>query len=206
MSTPEKKPTKQERVDAELVKTFSANNEKLPAMSSSDEDPALTRLKEAYASVISAQKRTIKVAIEFGAILYEVKQQLNHGDWSKYIEDNYNFLKFGTRVASSYMRIYDYRDRVGECRSIREADTLIQSIIAGELPGPTEKEINPPPKKITPEAILILRKRLKKEGKSSLKKREISELKKYLDDIINSKTQKFNDSIKPIQEERDLLE
>ncbi|EMO89141.1 DUF3102 domain-containing protein [Leptospira noguchii] len=108
-------------------------------------DPTINQLKDLYESVIMAHKRTVRNSIDFGEYLFEVKEKIGHGNFIPYIEKNKAYLGFDRRTASTYLRIYYYRELVKGCKNMAEAVRLIKTQENG-LPQPEQRveiEINP---------------------------------------------------------------
>jgi len=69
----------------------------------------IERLQELHGLVVSSAVKTFEAAIEAGKILTEIKQDLPHGSFTSWCEEN---LPFNIRTAQRYMRCYASRDKL----------------------------------------------------------------------------------------------
>jgi hypothetical protein len=81
-------------------------------------------------------RNAVENAIEMGGILIKMKSNKRHGEWKSYVK---KFMPFSPRMASSYMRMFEDRDKLSSARSISES--------IGLLSTPKEKCISLLPKK-----------------------------------------------------------
>ena len=68
------------------------------------------RINTKHDQVVSGVQNTYKLAIELGGLLANVKEQLPHGEFQRWIEDH---CAFGYRSAADYMRLYEHREDYG---------------------------------------------------------------------------------------------
>ena len=68
------------------------------------------RINTKHDQVVSGVQNTYKLAIELGGLLVNVKEQLPHGEFQRWIEDH---CAFGYRSAADYMRLYEHREDYG---------------------------------------------------------------------------------------------
>lgn len=74
-------------------------------------------------------RKGIDVAMDRGRILTELKPEMRHGEWSKFLR---NELGISPRTATSYMRLYRGRDRLPEyfaSKSAKSADLTISAAV-----------------------------------------------------------------------------
>lgn len=79
-------------------------------------------INELHAQIEQALRESLDNAIQLGALLADVKQQLPHGTFTDWISDN---CTFSSRTARRYMKIHEHRDQLGEADSLGEAYKLI---------------------------------------------------------------------------------
>ena len=63
------------------------------------------RIRELHSNIKNLMKQTLLNAYEIGELLQRKKDELPHGRFNKWVEDNCNFNR---RTASNYMRINEY--------------------------------------------------------------------------------------------------
>ena len=103
------------------------------------------RINEAYEAVASAQKGTLEYAIKTGELLQEAKNNLKHGEWSKWLE--LNCPNIPARTATDYMKLAEHQSRLGPNRQ-RAADLSIRGALRAIKPGPKTRQ---QPKKSKPD-------------------------------------------------------
>ncbi len=67
------------------------------------------KINTLHAEIMQSAKNMLQKIIEAGEMLTFVKQNLKHGTFNKWIEEN---LDVSTRTAQRYMKIYENRDRI----------------------------------------------------------------------------------------------
>ena len=95
------------------------------------------RINEAYEAVASAQKGTLEYAIKTGELLQEAKNNLKHGEWSKWLE--LNCPNIPARTATDYMKLAEHQSRLGPNRQ-RAADLSIRGALRAIKPGPKTRQ------------------------------------------------------------------
>ena len=108
----------------------------MPKIDSDDDllpvpDPA-KEIVRLHAKIQEALRTTLVDAIRAGELLTEQKAKLGHGKWLPWVKSN---LPFTSRTASSYMKLFEERDRL----ETLGADYVGQAYRL--LSGPTEVEV-----------------------------------------------------------------
>jgi len=90
-------------------------------------------------------------AIEIGALLTTVKEELPHGEWLPWLAAN---VPFAERTARNYLRVYQNREKVNR-HGIADLTGAIKLLTAPKAePSPTsEPEEHPPVVEVTPEPV-----------------------------------------------------
>jgi len=69
----------------------------------------IDEIAKLHVEIFGAYKSTLEKAIRIGQLLTEQKQNLRHGEFTSWVENN---LPFSDRTAQIYMRLYSERDRL----------------------------------------------------------------------------------------------
>lgn len=154
------------------------------------------RINELYAEAQGIAGKAVEQLtpkfIEIGELLIEQKEELAHGEWIPWIEDN---LSFGEREARHYMRVARNRKRVSDLPSLRQAVALLtdgSDAEPEEAPSEPEQEDDPNTIKMTREEYM------KEQQDYQLKIREIN--KKKLDSA-NEKYKKALSDLEKLRKE-----
>ena len=76
-----------------------------------------------HSNIESKLKSTVKDAIKLGELLTNVKQELPHGAFLNWIQDNCNFRKSS---AFNYIKLYDYKSKIPLVGNLPDAYKQIQ--------------------------------------------------------------------------------
>lgn len=74
--------------------------------------------------IVDSAKNTIAMVIEIGEDLVRVKEELPHGSFTAWIDQN---MPFKIRTAQNYMRVYLNNDEVGEVEDLSTAYALLEN-------------------------------------------------------------------------------
>lgn len=83
--------------------------------------------------ILECKKNIEKDIFFLGSYLNEVKEQLPHGEFGKWIEDN---VGFSERTARNYMKVYKFREDFMTCEGIEESEKkekIINEFNKGQL-------------------------------------------------------------------------
>lgn len=86
------------------------------------------KIQDVYARSVRHARQAIEDSIEIGRLLAEIKNQVPHGSWIGYIEENF---EFGERQAQKYIRLAENSERVLEKRT--DSSYLTEGAINGAL-------------------------------------------------------------------------
>jgi hypothetical protein len=84
-------------------------------------DPEAIKANIAHNFITQRGFEAVKAMVMVGKILWDKKQQLGHGRWIPWCEEN---LVFSYKTASNYMRLYDNRVRIFDV----QPESLLQAI------------------------------------------------------------------------------
>jgi hypothetical protein len=73
------------------------------------EKSKIDQLNTLHNEIMGAMRTTLHKAVEAGGILQEVKENLPHGKFTAWVEEN---ISFDLRTAQRYMKAWDNRDRL----------------------------------------------------------------------------------------------
>ena len=86
------------------------------------------QLNELHDQLTGASNKNLRIALQMGQILNQLKSQLNHGYFLQYIKEN---LPFSHRAAVNYMKIYAHRHIINpiihQLRGIKHAINHIKN-------------------------------------------------------------------------------
>ncbi|WP_061232527.1 DUF3102 domain-containing protein [Leptospira noguchii] len=156
-------------------------------------DNIATELNRLHQSILTAGKNMVRFAIEAGEILTKKKDELEHGEFIPWVENNLNFK---IRTAQRYMRIYEKRDQINASMLTHLEDAY--KLIAG--PVAEEKELNSSTDNIDPKEVYK-----KFRLGSKLNQKEKMLLKNFLTDKRETILQRANQQISNIDKDLELL-
>ncbi|MCW7460136.1 DUF3102 domain-containing protein [Leptospira bandrabouensis] len=152
------------RFDSLSGKRPGSQKENLPTIKT---DPSVKRIIELHESIIGGIRNVLQNAMTLGEELSKIKENLGHGNWLPWLEEN---VPFSERSARNYINIYKNRDLLN-----RQPVADLKSAIKFLSDSPhDEKEINP--KEIQDPKLLY--KKFKSGDRLSSKDRNI--LKEFL--------------------------
>ncbi|XDD52529.1 DUF3102 domain-containing protein (plasmid) [Leptospira sp. WS92.C1] len=99
-------------------------------------DKVADELNQLHQSILTAGKNMIRFAIEAGELLVKKREELKHGEYTQWIENN---LTFKIRTAQRYTKVYEIRDTLKASALTHLEDAY--KLIAGNIAE--EKELNP---------------------------------------------------------------
>ncbi|MCW7475543.1 DUF3102 domain-containing protein [Leptospira levettii] len=121
------------RFDSLTGKRPGSQRENLPVSKS---DQTVKRIIELHESVLGGMKNVLQNAMVLGEELLRIKEDLGHGNWIPWIEQN---LPFSERSARNYISIFKNRELLNR-QPIADLKSAIKFLSDGTQ---EEKEINP---------------------------------------------------------------
>nr|AJR35778.1 ParB [Escherichia coli-Leptospira shuttle vector pMaORI] len=131
-------------------------------------DKTADELNRLHQSILTAGKNMVRFAIEAGEILFVKKNELKHGEFIPWVEENLNFK---IRTVQRYIKNIRKKDLINASTLTHLEDAY--KLIAG--PVSEEKELNPSDNTLNPKEIYQ-----KFKSGSRLAQREKGVLKEYL--------------------------
>lgn len=138
--------------------------QKAVKMSRADKINALYH--KAQSNIGNAVEAEVPTFIEIGNELLAQKDELEHGEWIDWIEDN---LDFGRRQASTYMRVA----RNGNLSSHLDSVTEARKLLTVSKPAPVESDDDEPSE--VPEGMITQEELVKKLAENTAKAKEAYE-------------------------------
>lgn len=86
-------------------------------------DELKKQINERHDSIQTALKRSVQEAIAIGGLLIQVKEQLQHGEFGEWINQNCNFTD---RTARNYIQIFKYKNKMETISDLQEAYKQIE--------------------------------------------------------------------------------
>lgn len=99
------------------------------------DESLIDEINRQHKTVEDAAARTLEHAIECGRLLATAKDRVGHGEWLRWLGDNFDGSE---RTARDYMRLHEHADRLGGANRQRAADLSIRAALR-ELAPPREK-------------------------------------------------------------------
>lgn len=99
------------------------------------DESLIDEINRQHKTVEEAAARTLEHAIECGRLLTIAKDRVGHGEWLRWLSDNFDG---SDRTARDYMRLHEHADQLGGANRQRAADLSIRAALR-ELAPPREK-------------------------------------------------------------------
>jgi hypothetical protein len=91
--------------------------------------PRAEEITRLHNEIISNLRQSLDSAIRIGQLLIEQKDDLKHGQWGLWIQDN---LPFTDRTARNYMRVYRERDRL-KTETVSDLQSAYKLLARGDI-------------------------------------------------------------------------
>jgi hypothetical protein len=88
------------------------------------QESVIKQINTLHSEIESIVKTGLQKAIQIGSLMSECKEQIKHGDFSKWVEDNFSF---SIRTAQNYLKLYDNRERLTGANSLTQAYRLLKN-------------------------------------------------------------------------------
>lgn len=89
------------------------------------EKSRIEEIRRLHTEILNSLKMSLEKAIRIGNLLTKQKENLKHGEFTKWVNDN---LPFTDRTARNYMRVFQEKDRL-KTETVSDLTTAYQSLI-----------------------------------------------------------------------------
>jgi hypothetical protein len=112
------------------------NNQKQKTMNETEIQQAVTEIEQLHEAIDG--KQSLASAIKAGQLLLTIKDTLAHGNFKKWVRDNFENVSYPT--VNRYMRVAEHEELIKDCETLTGACDLIAEFRAKEEKQPEPEE------------------------------------------------------------------